>query len=77
MTGWLRRVRQQSIKREERKFVESMRPTSKAVWMVPENAPCGNCIQTPGNAICRNKCPYYLELIRMRDSGELRKVAKE
>lgn len=77
MTGWLRREMQQAIKRDEQKFVASMRPNSKAVWMVPVNAPCGNCLQTPGNTLCKNKCPYYLELIRMRDSGELRKVAKE
>lgn len=77
MTGWLKREIQQAGKREERKFVESMRPASMVEWMVPVNAPCGNCIQTPGNTICRNKCPYYLELIRMRDSGELRKVVKK
>lgn len=76
MTGWLRREIQQAIKREEREFVESMRPASKVVWMVPENAPCAKCLQKPGAAICRSKCSYYPELIRLRDSGELRKVAK-
>ena len=77
MTGWLRRQTQQSIKREEQKFVESMHPASKVVWKVPANAPCASCLQTPGNAICENKCPYYPELIRMRDRGELRKVNKK
>ncbi|MCK5592877.1 hypothetical protein KAI31_02140 [Candidatus Bathyarchaeota archaeon] len=77
MTGWLRREIQQAVKREERKFVESMRPASKVVWMVPVDAPCNGCMQIPGNAICQNKCPYYPELIRMRDSGELSKVVKE
>ena len=77
MTGWLRREMRRAIKREEQKFVASMRPASKAVWMVPVDAPCSGCMQTPGSAICQNKCPYYLELIRMRDSGELRKVAKK
>lgn len=66
----------QSIKREEQKFVESMRSAEKVVWKVPDNAPCTQCMQTIGSAICQNKCPYYLELIRMRDAGELGKVGK-
>ena len=77
MTGWLRRAQQQAIKREEQKFVESMRPASKGVWVVPITAPCSNCIQTPGNAICKNKCPYYPELIGMLRRGELMKVIKK
>lgn len=77
MTGWLRRVRQQAIKREEQKFVESMRPGSKGVWMVPITAPCRNCIQTPGNAICKHKCSYYPKLIEMVRRGELMMVIKK
>jgi len=74
MTGWEKRLIRRSIRQQEQKFLESLRPKSKPVWKVPDNAPCTKCMQTVGSAICQNKCSYYLELIKMRDRGELRKV---
>lgn len=74
MTGWLKKEMRRALKREEQKFVDSMRPKVKTVWKVPPGAPCWNCIQNPGDTICQNKCPYYEELTAMRDRGDLLKV---
>lgn len=68
--------RMKGIRKDEQTWLDAMHPKPKTVWRVPAGSPCTSCMQTPGDSLCKSKCPYYLELLRMRDAGELKRRSK-
>lgn len=74
--NWFARNRRRELRLEEQKFVDAMRPKSKVVLLVPANSPCTNCMQNPGDGICRSSCSYWKELMRMKAAGKLKKVGE-
>jgi len=74
MTGWPGRNKQRGLRIEEQRFVDTMRSKSKIVWRVPIDSPCTNCMQTLGSSVCKTQCPFWPELLRMKNAGELKKV---
>lgn len=67
MAGWLAR----EMQRAEERRMESLRPKPEVVWRIPADSPCSNCIQNPGSSVCKSQCPFWPELQRMQDAGEL------
>jgi len=73
MGNWLTK----EMKRAEQRSIDAMRPAPKVVWRIPAGSPCSNCIQTPGSSVCKTQCPFWPELLRMRDAGELKRRTSE
>lgn len=73
MTSWYA----QALREAERCREEQARPKPRAIWRVPKDAPCNNCVQEVGSSLCKRNCDYWQTLKALASEGKLEEARQD